>query len=111
MLASVDKKGATLSDILRADGYGLGGASEQAVEQAIEGLALGAETVQGCALGILYKARRACSAGLGCKNKDPSLACREPSTALALERNEQNEGACKQLGASFAQQNNASTAC
>ena len=47
MLASVDKKGATLSDILRADGYGLGGASEQAIEQAVEGLALDASAVQG----------------------------------------------------------------
>ena len=59
MLASVDKKGATLSDILLADGYGLGGASEQAIEQAIEGLALSAETVQGCVSAISCTARRA----------------------------------------------------
>lgn len=67
MLASVDKKGATLSDILRADGYGLGGASEQAVEQAIEGLALGAEAVQGCALGISCTASGPCAAGLAAR--------------------------------------------
>ena len=90
MLASADKKGATLSDILRADGYGLGGASEQAVEQAIEGLALGAETVQGCALGITCTARRAIA--LLARLHDNRLAFGMLKSFTALSHNQERMG-------------------
>ena len=86
MLASVDKKGATLSDILRADGYGLGGASEQAIEQAVEGLALDAKAVQGCASGVsshkLHVEEGLCAAGLAAACARRQAPCRACSDSL-----------------------------
>ena len=109
MLASVDKKGATLADILRAEGYGLGGASEQAVEQAIQGLALGAETVQGCALNMLFRARRAVRYWPGCKTTDPFWHA--VSLSLLCHTHAKRKEDCKHLVAPLAQQYTASAAC
>ena len=60
MLASMDKRGVNLSEILRADGYAFDGS-----EDAIARLALAPEAVQGCVLwshaGDMEGRRRVCA--------------------------------------------------
>ena len=110
MLASVDKKCATLADILRAEGYGLGGASEQAVEQAIQGLALGAETVQGCALECVVWSQEGRALLAWVQDSGPIFST-TVSLSLLCHTHAKRKEDCKHSGAPLAQQYTARAAC